>query len=158
LRIAALLLITLAAVVLLLIARTRRPVDQQQLKELAEFVIETGRRTMVPAVFFFPPTEFRNFYEREAPSKGRRTKVIQVGLRPDGRMDVVLLDVTIHLAGSYTMTAFPDGREVHTVYVTNTEEPIDDADDDLKNELEFWTTWREKELTKKQKTLTERNE
>jgi hypothetical protein len=122
--------------------------DQQQMEELASFVLSTGEPTEVSAntlAYFVLPLENPQFYELQAVSEGGGKKAIQVRLREDGTLDVFVLDQLSNGAGSFYLSN-AGGRLVQSAYFDDRVEPINDAQDKFKRELEFWNHWREQKL------------
>jgi hypothetical protein len=89
-------------------------------------------------------------------SQSGGTKAIQVRQRRDGMLDVFLLDLKpADLmsrmkpagAGSYYVSD-NSGRLVRSAYFDNTAEPINDAQEKFKKELDYWQRRRQEKLQK----------
>ena len=122
--------------------------EQQQMEELASFVLATGESTEVSAfklAYFVLPLKTPKFYELRTLSEGGGTKAIQVRLREDGTLDVFVLDLLSNGAGSFYLSN-DGGRLVQSAYFDDRVVPINDAQDKFKRELEFWNHWREQKL------------
>ena len=121
------------ACALLMAVRVYNSQGHQDMESLAQFVLDTGRNTVVPdsaLTYFGLPTDEFTFRQLKAVSKSGRTRAIQVRRRSSGDVEIFFLELLPNSSAGYFYFADTSGRLVKAAYL----------DDELKSvqDLENW--------------------
>jgi hypothetical protein len=135
-----------ALLMAVLVYKTQR---QQDMESLAQFVLDTGRDTVVPdnaLTYFGIPTDEFTFRQLKAVLNSGHTRAIQVRRRSTGDVEIFLLDLLPNSSAGYFYLADISGRLVKAAYLDDEAKGVDDAQERFQHELGFWKKWQREKL------------
>ena len=135
-----------ALLMAVLVYKTQR---QQDMESLAQFVLDTGRDTVVPdnaLTYFGLPTDEFTFRQLKAVTRNGRIRAIHVRRRTDGKVEIFLLDLLPNSSAGYFYLANSRGRLVKAAYLDDEPKSVEGSQERFQHELEFWKKWQREKL------------